>query len=155
MLKMFKEFTEGAQVAVRQAQTEARARSDERVGGEHLLLGLLQDGTGVAADLLGDAEVTPERGRQAVDELYGPPPAAPPGEAVTAPQRMPFGDAAKAALMASVPAAGDGPIGTEHVLLGLLDDGDGRAVEVLRHLGVDVAALAERTRAAEPGPGSP
>jgi ATP-dependent Clp protease ATP-binding subunit ClpC len=152
---MFKEFTEGARVAVRQAQIEAQTRSDKRMGVEHLLLGLLQDGTGVAADLLGDAEVTPERGRQAVEELYGPPPAVPPGDAVTDPRRMTAGDAARAALMASVSAAGDGPIGTEHLLLALLDDGDGRAVEVLRHLGVDVAALAERTRAAEPDPGSP
>jgi len=150
---MFKKFTEGARVAVMQAQTEARARSAEHVGGEHLLLGVLRHGTGVAADLLGDAEVTPERGRQAVDELYGPPPAVPPGDAATVPK--PSDDAAKAAFVASVSAAGDGPIGTEHLLLGLLDDGDGRAVEVLQHLGVDVAALAERARAAGPAPGSP
>jgi ATP-dependent Clp protease ATP-binding subunit ClpC len=152
---VFKKFTEGARVAVMRAQAEARARSDERVGGEHLLLGVLRDGTGVAADLLGDAGVTPERGRRAIDELYGPPPAAPPGEPVTAPPPMPFDDAAKAALVASVPAAGEGLIGTEHVLLGLLDDGDGRAVRVLQHLGVDVAALAELARAAGPDPGSP
>jgi len=143
---MFKEFTQGARAAVLQAQTEARARSDEHVGGEHLLLGVLRDGTGVAVDLLGGAGVTPERGRQAVDELYGPPPAVPSGEAAAAPTPKPLDDAAKAALVASASAAGDGPIGTEHVLLGLLDDGDGRAVEVLQHLGVDVAALAERAR---------
>ena len=109
--------------------------------------------------------VTLEAGRRAVEELYGPPPTVAPGEALaaigidldrvnarltesfgeaaTAPKPTPFDDAAKAALVAAVTAAGDGSIGTEHVLLGLLGDGDGRAVELLRHLGVDVAALAE------------
>jgi ATP-dependent Clp protease ATP-binding subunit ClpC len=165
---MFKEFTDGAKHAVMQAQTEAQARSDDHVGGEHLLLGVMRAGTGLAADLLGGVAVTPEAGRRAVEELYGPPPAVPPGEspaatgidpdrvdagltesfgeAATAPEPTPFDDAAKAALVAAVGAAGEGRIGTEHVLLGLLDDPGGRAVKVLEHLGVDAGALAERAR---------
>jgi ATP-dependent Clp protease ATP-binding subunit ClpA len=165
---MFEQFTDGARSAVMQAQAEATARSDDRLGGEHLLLGLLGEGTGVAADLLAEAGVTTDGARRAVEELYGPPPAVTPadalaaigidldrvdakltesfGPAATAPKPTPFDDAAKAALMAAVTAAEGRPIGTEHVLLGLLGETDGRATKLLEHLGVDAAALTERTR---------
>jgi ATP-dependent Clp protease ATP-binding subunit ClpA len=165
---MFEHFTDGARSAVMQAQAEALARSDEHLGGEHLLLGLLADGTGVAADLLAEAAVTADGARRAVEELYGPPPAVTPadalaaigidldrvdakltesfGPAATEPKPTPFDEAAKEALMAAVAAADGRPIGTEHVLLGLLGEGEGRATKVLEHLAVDVPALTERTR---------
>jgi ATP-dependent Clp protease ATP-binding subunit ClpA len=165
---MFDQFTEGARRAVMQAQAEAGARSDEHIGGEHLLLGVLQPGTGIAADVLTERGVTPDAVRAAGDELYGPPPAMSQGEALagigidldevdarltdsfgeqaTAPKPIPFDDAAKAALMSAVRLAGGTEIGTEHVLLGLLDGDEGRAPKLLEHLGVQVAALAERLR---------
>ena len=165
---MFDRFTEGARTAVMQAQSEAAARSDGELGGEHLLLGVLQPGTGVAADILAETRVTPDAARAAVSELYGPPPSMAPGEALasigidldavnarltesfgeqaTAPKPIPFDDDAKTALMAAVQLAGGSPIGTEHVLLGLLQATGGRAPKLLEHLGVDVAALGERVR---------
>ena len=57
---MFEHFTEGARAALMQAHAEARARSDGHVGVEHLLVGMLPDGTGVAASILAEASVTPE-----------------------------------------------------------------------------------------------
>ena len=165
---MFEHFTDGARTAILQAQTEAQARSDAHVGAEHLVLGVLQDGTGVAASILAEASVTPEAARRALDQLYGPPPTVPPGEALAAigidldrvnarltetfgeaalaPKPTPFDEDAKQALMAAVTAAGGRQIGTEHVLAGVLGIGEGRAVKLLEHLGVDVAALADRTR---------
>ena len=165
---MFDHFTEGAREAIMQAQAEAVARSDEHIGGEHLLLGVLHEGTGVAADLLGDAGVTADAARRAVGELHGPPPAVEPaaalaaigidlervdarlteafGPAATAPKPTPFDDAGKEALMAAVTAADGRPIGTEHVLLGLLGAPGAAATKLLEHLGVDVGALTERAR---------
>jgi ATP-dependent Clp protease ATP-binding subunit ClpA len=165
---MFDLFTDEARTAVVEAQAEATDRSDTVVGCEHLLLGLLREGSGPAARILAERSVTLEAGRAGVDDLYGPPPTIPAAEAlatigidldrvnarlvetfgaeVTAPQPTPYDAEAKLALMAALTAAGGRDVGTEHVLAGVLGQSDGRAVKLLEHLGVDVAALATRAR---------
>jgi ATP-dependent Clp protease ATP-binding subunit ClpC len=163
---MFEHFTEGARAALMQAHAEAQARSDGHVGVEHLLVGMLPDGTGVAASILAEASVTPDAARAALDDLFGPPPTVPPADALAAigidldrvntrltetfgdealaPKPIPYDEDAQQALMAAVAAAEGRQIGTQHVLAGVLGRTDGRAVKLLEHLGVDPAALAGR-----------
>jgi len=81
---MFELFTDEARTALVEAQAEAHERSDTALGCEHVLLGLLRQGTGLAARILAEFAVTTDAARAAVDELYGPPPAVPPGEALAA-----------------------------------------------------------------------
>jgi ATP-dependent Clp protease ATP-binding subunit ClpA len=165
---MFELFTDEARTALVEAQAEAHERSDTALGCEHVLLGLLRQGTGLAARILAEFAVTTDAARAAVDELYGPPPAVPPGEALaaigidlervnarltetfgaaaTAPAPTPYDAEARDALAAALDEAGGRDVGTEHVLAGVLGRSDGRAVKLLEHLGVDVAALATRVR---------
>jgi len=165
---MFELFTDEARTAILEAQAEATARSDTALGCEHLLVGLLREGSGLGARILGEWSVTTDAARAAVDDLYGPPPAVPPGEALasigidleqvntrltesfgaaaTAPAPTPYDAEAREALTTALDEAGGRDVGTEHVLSGVLGRSDGRAVKLLEHLGVDVAALAARVR---------
>jgi ATP-dependent Clp protease ATP-binding subunit ClpA len=165
---MFELFTDDARAALVEAQAEAHERADTALGCEHLLLGLLRQDSGLAARILGESSVTAGAVRAAVDELYGPPPAVPPGEALaaigidldavnarltetfgaaaTAPAPTPYDAEARDALVAALDEAGGRDVGTEHVLSGALGRSDGRAVKLLEHLGVDVAALGARVR---------
>jgi ATP-dependent Clp protease ATP-binding subunit ClpA len=165
---MFELFTDEARTAILEAQAEAHERADTALGCEHLLLGLLREGHALAARILGEWSVTTDAVRAAVGELYGPPPAVPPGEALasigidldavnarltetfgaaaTAPAPTPYDAEARDALVAALDEAGGRDVGTEHVLSGVLGRSDGRAVKLLEHLGVDVAALGARVR---------
>ena len=165
---MFDLFTDAARTALMEGQSEAIERGDEQMGTEHLLLGLLRGGTGRAAAVLGEHGVTLGATRAALDELVGPPPSSADaasalatigvdldevqgqltetfGEAASAPVPVPYDDAAKAAIEAGVAAAGENPtsVDTGHELLGILAVADGTAAEVIAHLGVDPAVLAD------------
>ena len=165
---MFDIFTEPARAAIVAGQAEAHERADAHFGCEHLLLGLLREGTGRAVDALTARAVTLGAVRTALDDLVGPPPAGGPDALATlglgqvrtrleesfgpdamAPPPTPFDAGAKEALQSAVAEAGRlgaATIDTEHELLGLLETPEGLAVEILRHLGVDTAALAAELR---------
>jgi ATP-dependent Clp protease ATP-binding subunit ClpA len=135
---MFERFTDRARRVVVLAQEEARMLNHDRVGSEHLLLGLARERDGVAARALTSLGITEAAVRQRVEEVVGrgkrPPPAAP----------IPFTSPAKKAMELSMREAmqlGHSYIGTEHLLLGLIRQGEGPATEALARLGAEPAAV--------------
>ena len=127
----FQRFTGRAQQVVIAAQEEARGLKHGYVGTEHLLLGLLIEGAGVAARALQSCGITLPAARQQVEEIIGPGKQAPTGH-------IPFTPRAKKALELSLREAmllDHLYIGTEHILLGLLREGDGLAINILATLG--------------------
>jgi ATP-dependent Clp protease ATP-binding subunit ClpC len=131
---MFERFTDRARRVVVLAQEEARMLNHDYVGTEHILLALICEGGGVAAQALESLGITEEAARQQVEEIVGP------GQ--TGPQRghLPLTPRAKKTLQLSMREAialGHGYIGTEHILLGLIREDDGVAIRVLNGLSVD------------------
>ena len=134
---MFERFTERARRVVVLAQEEARMLDHDYIGTEHILLGLIHEGQGVAAEALKAMNVSIDVVRERVAEIVGR------GEA-SVPGAIPFTPRAKKVLEASLResrALGDESIGTEHILLGLLDEPDGVAVQIVRSLDVHPASL--------------
>ncbi len=137
---MFQRFTDRARRVVHLAQEEARLLCHNYVGTEHLLLGLLYDGEGVAAKALGSLGISLERVRAQVEEIIGRGQTIPSGH-------IPFTPRAKKVLELSLREAlqlGHSYIGTEHILLGLIREGEGVAAQVLARLGADHARVRER-----------
>jgi ATP-dependent Clp protease ATP-binding subunit ClpA len=131
---MFERFTERARRVVALAQEEARMLSHPYIGTEHILLGLLREGHGVAARALESPGISVEAVRQQIVELIGRGQQVPSGH-------IPFTPRAKMVLALSLREAlqfGHEDIGAEHILLGLIRDGDGVAVQVLANLGADL-----------------
>ena len=136
---MFQRFTDRARRAVHLAQEEARLLRHNYVGTEHLLLGLLYEGEGVAAKTLGSLGISLEAVRAQVEQIIGHGPTTPTGH-------IPFTPRAKKVLELSLREAlqlGHHYIGTEHLLLGLLREGEGVAAQVLARLGADHARVRE------------
>jgi ATP-dependent Clp protease ATP-binding subunit ClpC len=137
---MFERFTDRARRVVVQAQEEARGLNHDRLAPEHLLLALNHESVGgVAAKALESLGIGPEAVRQRVAEATGRGERAPSGH-------IPFTPQAKMVMRLSLEEAvalGHNYIGTEHILLGLIREGDGVAARVLAGLGADLA----RTRA--------
>ena len=134
---MFERFTDRARRVVVLAQDEARALNHNYIGTEHLLLGLIHEGEGVAAKALESMDVTLDKARAQVVEIIGEGQSAPSGH-------IPFTPRAKKVLELSLREAlqlSHNYIGTEHILLGLLREGEGVAVQTLGNLDVDLAAL--------------
>lgn len=134
---MFERFTDRARRVVVLAQDEARALNHNYIGTEHLLLGLIHEGEGVAAKALESMDVTLDKARVQVVEIIGEGQSAPSGH-------IPFTPRAKKVLELSLREAlqlSHNYIGTEHILLGLLREGEGVAVQALGNLDVDLAAL--------------
>ncbi len=134
---MFERFTDRARRVVVLAQDEARALNHNYIGTEHLLLGLIHEGEGVAAKALESMDVTLDKTRAQVVEIIGEGQSAPSGH-------IPFTPRAKKVLELSLREAlqlSHNYIGTEHILLGLLREGEGVAVQALGNLDVDLAAL--------------
>ena len=128
---MFERFTDRSRRTVVQAQEEARRLNHNYIGTEHLLLGILRDGEGVAAEALASLGVGLDPAREQVAEITGRGQQAPSGH-------VPFTPRAKKVLELSLREALslEHPyIGPEHILLGLITEGHGVAVEVLRVLG--------------------
>ncbi len=135
---MFERFTDRARQVMVLAQEEARMLDHSHIGTEHLLLGLLHEGEGVAARALANLGVSLEAVRAQVDEMIGRGQRAPGGH-------IPFRPRAKKALELALRESlrlGDNYIGTEHILLGLIREGDGVAAQVL----VELGASPERVR---------
>ncbi|HET7572370.1 MAG TPA: Clp protease N-terminal domain-containing protein [Gaiellaceae bacterium] len=125
---MFERFTERARQVVVLAQHEARTLGHRSVGTEHLLLGLLREEEGLAVRVLADLGVALDETRAEVERLAGR------GEEPVETGQIPFTPAAKKALELSLREAlalGHNDIGTEHLLLGIVRDGEGVAAEIL------------------------
>jgi len=142
---MFERFTDKSRRAVVLAQEESRLLGHDHVGTEHLLLGLIQEDTGTAATVLKASGVTYAAARRQVEESVERGQGQPSG-------RIPFTPQSKKALQLSLREAiklGDNYIGTEHLLLGLIREGEGPAIGVLIGLGADPAQIGRQvTRAA-------
>jgi ATP-dependent Clp protease ATP-binding subunit ClpA len=169
---MFEIFTEQARNVILEAQAETLERGDQQLGCEHLLVGLLREGTGLAAVVLAERTVTVEAVRTAIDQLAGPgPTAVPPDQALAtigidlgqvrarleasfgpdalADPPPPYTPLAKEALQLAVAESsrlGQDQVGTEHELLGLALVTEGLAAKALEHLGVDLPSLVEELR---------
>jgi ATP-dependent Clp protease ATP-binding subunit ClpA len=131
---MFERFTDRSRRVVVLAQEEARILNHNYIGTEHLLLGLIHEGEGVAARALESLGISLEAVRQQVEEVIGRGEEPPPGH-------IPFTARAKRVLELSLREAmqlGHNYIGTEHILLGLLREGEGVAAQVLVKLGADL-----------------
>jgi ribosomal protein S18 acetylase RimI-like enzyme len=136
---VFERFTDRARHAVVLAQEEARLLNHNYIGTEHLLLGLLHEGEGVAARALRAIHIQLEDARRDVREIIGEGSGSSTGH-------IPFTPRAKKVLELSLREAmqlGDRHIGTEHLLLGLIREGDGVATQVLLRLGADLNRVRE------------
>ena len=131
---MFERFTDRARRVVVLAQEEARMLNHNYIGTEHILLGLIHEGEGVAAKALESLGISLEAVRQQVEEIIGQGQTPPTGH-------IPFTPRAKKVLELSLREAlqlGHNYIGTEHILLGLIREGEGVAAQVLVKLGADL-----------------
>ena len=134
---MFERFSDEARRVVVLAQEEARLLNHNYIGTEHILLGLVRDGEGVACRALETLGVSLDRMRRRVEEKIGHGSSAPSGH-------IPFTPRAKKVLELSLREAlelGHNYIGTEHILLGLVREGEGVACQVLVEAGVELSRL--------------
>ena len=134
---MFERFTDRARRVLVLAQEEARDLNHAFIGTEHILLGLIREGEGVAAKALDALGVTFDVVREKVEEAIG-------ANTNPSPGSPPFTPRAKKVLELSLREAlqlGHSYIGTEHMLLGLVREGDGVAAQVLNDLGADMARV--------------
>ena len=137
---MFERFTDRARRVVVLAQDEARMLNHAHIGTEHLLLGLVHEGQGVAARALEALGISLEAVRREVEETIGRGEQAPGGH-------IPFTPQAKKVLELSLREStqlGHQYIGTEHILLGLLHEGEGVAARVLVKMGTDLDRVRQK-----------
>ncbi|WP_275412924.1 Clp protease N-terminal domain-containing protein, partial [Actinoplanes palleronii] len=137
---MFERFTDRARRVVVLAQEEARMLNHNYIGTEHILLGLIHEGEGVAAKALESLGISLEGVRQQVEEIIGQGQQAPSGH-------IPFTPRAKKVLELSLREAlqlGHDYIGTEHILLGLIRENEGVAAQVLVKLGADLGRVRQQ-----------
>jgi ATP-dependent Clp protease ATP-binding subunit ClpC len=130
---MFERFTDRARKVVVYAQDEARQLEHSYIGTEHILLGLIREGEGVACKALESLGISLDSVRQHVEDAVGRGQKAPSGH-------IPFTPQAKRCLELSLRESihlGHNYIGTEHILLGLISEGEGTAAQVLVELGAD------------------
>jgi len=139
-LSMFERFTDRARRVVVLAQEEARLLNHSYIGTEHILLGLIHEGEGVAAKALETLGISLEAVRAQVEEIIGQGGSSPSGH-------IPFTPRAKKVLELSLREAlqlGHNYIGTEHILLGLIREGEGVAAQVLVKLGADLSRVRQQ-----------
>ncbi|GAA0503289.1 ATP-dependent protease ATP-binding subunit ClpC [Salinibacillus aidingensis] len=130
---MFGRFTERAQKVLALAQEEAMRLGHNNIGTEHILLGLVTEGEGIAAKALTTLNVEPDKIQQEVEQLIGK------GEKAN--QTIHYTPRAKKVIELSMDEArklGHSYVGTEHILLGLIREGEGVAARVLNNLGVSL-----------------
>jgi ATP-dependent Clp protease ATP-binding subunit ClpC len=124
---LFHRFTPGAHRAIVLAQEEARQLHHDHLGTEHLLLGVLAEGEGIAAQALTEAGITLDAARAGIEKIAGRGQQAPNGH-------IPFTPRAKKVLELALREAlllGNSHLSTEHILLGLLREGEGLGVKVV------------------------
>lgn len=132
---MFNRFTERARKVIILAKEEARRFNHDYIGTEHILLGLVREGEGVAASVLQKMGVSLEKIRLEIEKLVQP------GPTTQIIGDVPFTPRAKKALELAAEEAralGHNYIGTEHLLLGLIREGEGMASQVLLNVGLDL-----------------
>ncbi|MEY3164432.1 MAG: hypothetical protein RLZZ270_170 [Actinomycetota bacterium] len=137
---MFERFTDRARRVVVLAQEEARLLNHSYIGTEHILLGLIHEGEGVAAKALESLNISLDAVRAQVEEIIGQGGSSPSGH-------IPFTPRAKKVLELSLREAlqlGHNYIGTEHILLGLIREGEGVAAQVLVKLGADLSRVRQQ-----------
>ena len=140
MVPLFERFTDRARRVVVLAQEEARHLNHSYIGTEHILLGLISEGEGVAAKALDSLSISLDAVRAQVEEIIGQGGSSPSGH-------IPFTPRAKKVLELSLREAlqlGHNYIGTEHILLGLLREGEGVATQVLVKLGADLGRVRQQ-----------
>ncbi len=134
---MFERFTDRARRVVVLAQEESRLLNHNYIGTEHILLGLVHEGEGVGAKALEELGISLNRARERVLEIIGHGGSAPSGH-------IPFTPRAKKVLELSLREAlqlGHNYIGTEHILLGLIREGEGVGAQVLTKMGADLSTV--------------
>jgi ATP-dependent Clp protease ATP-binding subunit ClpA len=137
---VFERFTDRARRVVVLAQEEARMLNHNYIGTEHILLGLIHEGQGVAAKSLEELGIDLGAVRYEVEQIIGQGQTAPTGH-------IPFTPRAKKVLELSLREAlnlGHNYIGTEHILLGLVREGEGVAAQVLTRLGADLNRVRQK-----------
>jgi ATP-dependent Clp protease ATP-binding subunit ClpC len=138
---MFERFTDRARRVVVLAQEEARMLNHNYIGTEHILLGLIHEGEGVAAKSLESLGISLEGVRSQVNEIIGQ------GQQAPSSGHIPFTPRAKKVLELSLREAlqlGHNYIGTEHILLGLIREGEGVAAQVLVKLGAELTRVRQQ-----------
>ncbi len=131
---MFEKFTDRARKVINLARQEAERLGHEFIGTEHILLGLVKEGSGVAANVLENLDVDLEKVRVEVEKYVSGT-----GETMSATSSLPFTPKAKKVLELAMEEARNlehNYIGTEHLLLGLLRENEGMAAQVLLNLGI-------------------
>jgi ATP-dependent Clp protease ATP-binding subunit ClpC len=152
---MFDRFTERARKVMTLARQEAQKLNNDYIGTEHILLGLVQEGSGVAAQVLKNLDVDLRKVRAEVERLVEQ------GTNPVSGTQLPFTPRAKRVLELALEEAqnlGHNYIGTEHLLLGLIRESDGPAAHVLQNLGVKPEEVREEVvelLGAEPPAGAP
>ena len=137
---MFERFTDRARRVVVLAQEEARMLNHNYIGTEHILLGLIHEGEGVAAKALESLGISLDTVREQVQEIIGP-------SRQTQSGHIPFTPRAKKVLELSLREGlqiGHSYIGTEHILLGLIREGEGVAAQVLVKMGADLSRVRQQ-----------
>ncbi|MFA5142780.1 MAG: ATP-dependent Clp protease ATP-binding subunit [Candidatus Omnitrophota bacterium] len=137
---MFNRFTERARKVILLAKEEAKRFNHDYIGTEHILLGLVREGEGVAAAVLASFGLSPDKIRLEVEKLVQP------GPTTVVSGDLPFTPKAKKVIelaMEEARALGHNYIGTEHLLLGLIREGEGVASQVLVNLGLELEKVRE------------
>ncbi|MFA5255340.1 MAG: ATP-dependent Clp protease ATP-binding subunit [Candidatus Omnitrophota bacterium] len=137
---MFNRFTERARKVILLAKEEAKRFNHDYIGTEHILLGLVREGEGVAAAVLASFGLTPDKIRIEVEKLVQP------GPSTVISGDLPFTPKAKKVMELATEEAralGHNYIGTEHLLLGLIREGEGVASQVLMNLGMELERVRE------------
>lgn len=133
---MFGRFTQRVQKVLLLAQEEAKSFNHNVIGTEHILLGLVREGAGIAAKVLISMGVDLNRIRMEIEKLIGR------GNAQLVSQSISYTPRAKKVIELAIEEGqnlGHNYVGTEHLLLGLIREGEGIAAQVLNNLGVDLA----------------
>ena len=137
-MNMFNRFTERARKVILLAKEEAKRFNHDYIGTEHILLGLIREGEGVAAAVLQKLGLSPEKIRLEVEKLVQS------GPSTMVSGDIPFTPKAKKVIELAMDEArnlGHNYIGTEHLLLGLIREGEGIAAQVLVNLGLDLGKV--------------
>jgi ATP-dependent Clp protease ATP-binding subunit ClpC len=139
-MPMFNRFTERARKVILLAKEEAKRFNHDYIGTEHILLGLIREGEGVAAAVLASFDLSPDKIRLEVEKLVQP------GPSTVISGDLPFTPKAKKVIELAMDEArslGHNYIGTEHLLLGLLREGEGVASQVLMNMGLELDKVRE------------
>ncbi|MBO7671484.1 MAG: ATP-dependent Clp protease ATP-binding subunit ClpC, partial [Aeriscardovia sp.] len=139
---MFERFTDRAKRVMILAQKQAHSLNHTYIGTEHILLGLLEEGEGIAAQVLNEKGITLEKARNEVINMIGM------GDSPDSGKHLPLTANAKSVLNATLRQAlqlGHTYIGTEHILLGLIRQGEGLGAQILIQLGADLEDIRTST----------